>query len=118
MAQYTNKRNRFIYKVLEICLADPSIPRDALPKAQLTEVAQSIGMKGIPSWVLKEHKSATKGCYDLKALLDGGTVVAATASIAGTVPTVVNIGTVRCGSIGYSPSDQQNDPSTPLTDAP
>lgn len=124
MAQYTNKRNRFLRKLRLATLSDQSLQMKALTKAQLTEVAQSIGMKGIPSWVLKDHKSAIKGCYDLKTLLDGvdigvvGWLPEAPKDMTFENPNVASIvSPVRCGSVEFPPSDQQNDPATPLTDA-
>ena len=39
------------------------------------DVAQSINMKGIPTWVTKEYRSAvSKGVYDLTSLVTPATV--------------------------------------------
>ena len=64
---YLNKRNRFVQAAktfAESC--DPV--KYTFTKSELLSVSQSIGMKGIPTWVLKDFKSAQKGVYDLSGL--------------------------------------------------
>ena len=66
---YMNKRNRFIASAktyAEMTKCDIS----AMTKADLLTIAYDIGMKGIPTWVIKEYKSAvSKGVYDLTSLI-------------------------------------------------
>ena len=66
---YMNKRNRFIASAktyAEMTKKDIS----AFTKADLLTIAHDIGMKGIPTWVLKDYRSAvSKGVYDLTTLL-------------------------------------------------
>ena len=64
---YLNKRNRFVQAAktfAESC--DPV--KYTFTKSELLSVSQSIGMKGIPTWVLKDFKSSQKGVYDLAGL--------------------------------------------------
>lgn len=65
---YMNKRNRFVAAAktfAETNGLDPS----AFKKDDLLIIAQNINMKGIPTWVLKDYKSAvSKGVYDLSSL--------------------------------------------------
>jgi hypothetical protein len=71
---YLNKRNRFVAAAKQFAEANN---RDisAFTKSDLLTVAQSIGMKGIPTWVTKEYRSAvSKGVYDLTSLINPVTV--------------------------------------------
>ena len=64
---YLNKRNRFVQAAktfAESC--DPV--KYTFTKSELLSISQSIGMKGIPTWVLKDFKSSQKGVYDLAGL--------------------------------------------------
>ena len=71
---YLNKRNRFVQAAKQF--ADnaaaagggKSPDYSAFTKSELLAISQSIGMKGIPTWVLKDFKSAQKGVYDLSGL--------------------------------------------------
>lgn len=64
---YLNKRNRFIQAAKQF--AEASTPaRYTFTKTELLSISQSINMKGIPTWVLKECKTAQKGMYDLSGL--------------------------------------------------
>ena len=64
---YLNKRNRFIQAAKQF--AESSDPvRNTFTKTELLSIAQSINMKGIPTWVLKDCKTAQKGMYDLSGL--------------------------------------------------
>jgi len=70
---YLNKRNRFVQAAktfAESC--DPV--KYTFTKSELLSVSQSIGMKGIPTWVLKDFKSQQKGVYDLAGLFTTATV--------------------------------------------
>ena len=66
---YLNKRNRFVQAAktfAESC--DPV--KYTFTKSELLSVSQSIGMKGIPTWVLKDFKSAvSRKVYDLTSIL-------------------------------------------------
>jgi hypothetical protein len=64
---YLNKRNRFI-DASKNYADENNIPYNGFTKANLLTVAQSINMKGIPTWVLKECNSPAKGLYDLTHL--------------------------------------------------
>jgi hypothetical protein len=64
---YLNKRNRFI-DASKNYADEHNIPYNGFTKANLLTVAQSINMKGIPTWVLKECNSPAKGLYDLTHL--------------------------------------------------
>ena len=64
---YLNKRNRFVQAAktfAESC--DPV--KYTFTKSELLSISQSIGMKGIPTWVLKDFKPSQKGVYDLAGL--------------------------------------------------
>ena len=65
---YLNKRNRFVTAAKQFA-ADNNISHSQFSKDNLLTVAQSINMKGIPTWVLKDCKSDTKGVYDLTNLI-------------------------------------------------
>jgi hypothetical protein len=70
---YLNKRNRFVQAAktfAESC--DPV--KYTFTKSELLSISQSIGMKGIPTWVLKDFKSQQKGVYDLAGLFTTATV--------------------------------------------
>ena len=66
---YLNKRNRFVTAAKQYA-ADHNIPHNHFSKDILQTVAQSINMKGIPTWVLKDCKSDIKGVYDLTSLIN------------------------------------------------
>jgi hypothetical protein len=69
---YMNKRNRFVAAAKQLADNSPILQGDysAFTKTDLLQIAQSIGMKGIPTWVLKEHRSTvSKGLYDLTSLV-------------------------------------------------
>jgi hypothetical protein len=71
---YLNKRNRFVAAAKNYAEAN-NRPIDCFSKADLLTIAQSINMKGIPTWVLKDYKSAvSKGVYDLTSLIAPATV--------------------------------------------
>jgi hypothetical protein len=76
---YLNKRNRFVAAAKQYADAAvlSSLKGDysQFTKADLLTIAQSINMKGIPTWVLKDYKSAvSKGVYDLTSLIAPVTV--------------------------------------------
>lgn len=73
---YMNKRNRFVAAAKQF--ADTAQAASGggradysqFTKTELLAIAQSINMKGIPTWVLKDYKSAvSKGVYDLTSLI-------------------------------------------------
>ena len=67
---YINKRNRFVTTAKHYAEVH-NRPIDCFTKADLLAIAKSINMKGIPTWVLKEHRSAvSKGVYDLTSLIN------------------------------------------------
>ena len=73
---YLNKRNRFVQAAKQFAdnaaaqAGDKSPDYSAFTKTELLAIAQSIGMKGIPTWVLKDFKSAvSRGVYDLTSIL-------------------------------------------------
>ena len=71
---YMNKRNRFVAAAKSYAEAHNK-DIAAFTKSDLLNVAQSINMKGIPTWVLKEYRSAvSKGVYDLTSLVKPVTV--------------------------------------------
>ena len=76
---YMNKRNRFVQAAKQYAEAN-NFPHFHFTKDQLTQVAQSINMKGCPTWVLKECKSDirtlshSKTVYDLTNLIAPVTV--------------------------------------------
>ena len=72
---YMNKRNRFVAAAKQYAEANN---RDisAFSKSDLLAIAQSIGMKGTPTWVTKEYRSAvSKDVYDLTSLIAPMTTV-------------------------------------------
>jgi len=70
---YLNKRNRFISAAKQY--AETHILDIAsFNKHNLLDIAQSINMKGIPTWVLKDCKTDTKGVYNLTSLIAPVTV--------------------------------------------
>lgn len=72
---YMNKRNRFVAAAKQY--ADTNLNGDYsnFKKSDLLTVAQSINMKGIPTWVLKDYKSAVSHrVYDLTSLIAPVTV--------------------------------------------
>jgi len=73
---YLNKRNRFVQAAKQFAdnaaaqAGDKRPDYSAFTKTELLAIAQSIGMKGIPTWVLKDFKSAvSRGVYDLTSIL-------------------------------------------------
>ena len=71
---YMNKRNRFVAAAKQYAEAN-NTDISAFTKSDLLTVAQSINMKGIPTWVLKDYRSAvSKGAYDLTSLINPVTV--------------------------------------------
>ncbi len=67
---YMNKRNRFIQAAKQYA-ESKSLAADAFTKSDLLMVAQSINMKGIPTWVVKECKSSgSHRTYDLTVLFN------------------------------------------------
>jgi len=71
---YLNKRNRFIQAAKSYAEAN-NIDISAFTKSNLLAVAQSISMKGVPTWVLKDHRSMVSvGVYDLTSLIKPVTV--------------------------------------------
>lgn len=78
---YLNKRNRFIQAAKQF--ADTAQAASGggqadysqFTKTELLTIAQSINMKGIPTWVLKDYRSAvSRGFYDLTSLIAPVTV--------------------------------------------
>jgi hypothetical protein len=71
---YMNKRNRFVAAAKQFAESN-NIDISAFTKSDLLTVAQSINMKGIPTWVLKDYRSAvSRGVYDLTSLITPVTV--------------------------------------------
>ena len=71
---YLNKRNRFVAAAKTYAESN-NIDISAFSKSDLLTVAQSINMKGIPTWVLKDHRSAVSTkVYDLTPLINPVTV--------------------------------------------
>jgi len=70
---YLNKRNRFVAAAKQYAEAN-SLDIAAFNKFNLLDIAQSINMKGIPTWVLKDCKTDTKGVYNLTSLIAPVTV--------------------------------------------
>ena len=67
---YMNKRNRFIAAAKQYAEANLNGDFSNFKKSDLMVVAQSINMKGIPTWVLKDCKSAVSHrAFDLTALI-------------------------------------------------
>jgi hypothetical protein len=72
---YLNKRNRFINAAKQFADSNLNGDYSNFKKSDLLAVAQSINMKGIPTWVLKDCRSAvSKGFYDLTSLIAPVTV--------------------------------------------
>ena len=74
---YLNKRNRFVAAAKNYAENSPLLQGDfsKFTKHDLLQISQSINMKGIPTWVLKEYRSAvSKGVYDLTSLISPVTV--------------------------------------------
>ena len=77
---YMNKRNRFVAAAKQF--ADTAQAASGggrsdysqFTKTELLAIAQSINMKGIPTWVLKDCPSPSKGFYDLTHLIAPVTV--------------------------------------------
>jgi hypothetical protein len=70
---YLNKRNRFI-QAAKTHAESNGIKADEFKKSDLLAVANSINMKGIPTWVLKECKSSVSHrTYDLTPLFNSTT---------------------------------------------
>jgi hypothetical protein len=70
---YLNKRNRFISAAKQYAEAN-SLDITSFNKHNLLDIAQSINMKGIPTWVLKDCKTDIKGVYNLTPLIAPVTV--------------------------------------------
>jgi hypothetical protein len=70
---YLNKRNRFVAAAKHYAEAN-SLDIAAFNKFNLLDIAQSINMKGIPTWVLKDCKTDSKGVYNLTSLIAPVTV--------------------------------------------
>ena len=71
---YMNKRNRFVAAAKQFAESN-NLDISAFTKSDLLTVAQSINMKGIPTWVVKEYASAvSRGVYDLTPLINPVTV--------------------------------------------
>lgn len=67
---YMNKRNRFVQAAKTYAEANLNGDFSNFKKSDLVMVAQSINMKGIPTWALKECRSAVShGHYDLTNLI-------------------------------------------------
>ena len=73
---YMNKRNRFVAAAKQFAETAQAASGGGQPdysqftKTELLAIAQSINMKGVPTWVLKDYKSAvSKGVYDLTSLI-------------------------------------------------
>jgi len=66
---YLNKRNRFVAAAKQFADTVHGGNTNNFSKADLLAVAQSINMKGIPTWVLKDCKTDSKGVYDLTPLI-------------------------------------------------
>jgi hypothetical protein len=65
---YMNKRNRFVAAAKQYAEAN-NTDISAFTKSDLLTVAQSINMKGIPTWVVNEY-----AVYDLTPLINPVTV--------------------------------------------
>jgi hypothetical protein len=79
---YLNKRNRFVQAAKQF--ADTAQAASGggqadysqFTKTELLTIAQSIKMKGIPTWVLKDYRSAvSRGVYDLTPLINATAMV-------------------------------------------
>lgn len=77
---YLNKRNRFIQAAKQFAdNATNGVSADysQFTKTELLTISQSIGMKGIPTWVLKECRSTvSKGVFDMTSLIKSVPVTA------------------------------------------
>ncbi len=72
---YMNKRNRFVAAAKQYADANLNGDYSNFKKSDLLTVAQSINMKGTPTWVLKDYKSAVSHrVYDLTSLIAPVTV--------------------------------------------
>jgi len=78
---YLNKRNRFVQAAKQFAdtaqaaSGGGTADYSQFTKAELLTIAQSINMKGVPTWVLKDYRSAvSKGVYDLTSLINPVTV--------------------------------------------
>lgn len=72
---YLNKRNRFVQAAKTYAEANLNGDFSNFKKSDLLTVAQSINMKGVPTWVVKEYGSAvSRGVYDLTSLIAPATV--------------------------------------------
>ena len=71
---YLNKRNRFVAAAKQYAEANLNGDFSNFSKSDLMTIAQSINMKGIPTWVLKDCKTDTKGVYNLTSLIAPVTV--------------------------------------------
>jgi len=71
---YANKRNRFVAAAKQFADTVNNADYSRFSKVDLLAVAQSINMKGIPTWVLKECNSPARGLYDLSHLITPVTV--------------------------------------------
>lgn len=68
---YQNKRNRFIQAAKIYAESNLNSDFSNFKKSDLLTVAQSINMKGVPTWVLNECRSSvSKGIYDLTSLVN------------------------------------------------
>jgi hypothetical protein len=74
---YLNKRNRFVQAAKQYAENSPLLQGDfsKFTKHDLLQIAKSINMKGIPTWVLKDYRSAVSmKMYDLTSLINPVTV--------------------------------------------
>jgi hypothetical protein len=72
---YLNKRNRFVTAAKNYAEANLNGDFSKFTKNDLLQIAQSINMKGVPTWVLKEYRSAvSQSLYDLTSLISPITV--------------------------------------------
>jgi hypothetical protein len=72
---YLNKRNRFVQAAKQYADSNLNSDYSNFKKSDLVVIAQSINMKGVPTWVLKEYASAvSRGIYDLTSLISPVTV--------------------------------------------
>lgn len=66
---YLNKRNRFVQAAKSYAEANLNGDFSNFKKSDLLTIAQSINMKGIPTWVMKECKSSVSmNMFDLTPL--------------------------------------------------
>ena len=72
---YLNKRNRFVAAAKQYAEGNLNGDFSNFSKSDLMTIAQSINMKGVPTWVLKEYRSAvSQNMYDLTSLISPITV--------------------------------------------